>query len=58
MSENACPDVLLSITNQPPNDVIYELITPDLVQSCSNRLHGSGGPTLVDSDTWKYFINS
>ena len=57
-AESACPSVLLPITNEPPNNVIYELITPDLVQSCSKRLQGSGGPTLVDSDTWRYFLNS
>ena len=56
--EDQCPEVMLPITKVPPNPVIYEHITPEVVQSASKKLSGSGGPTLVDADSWKHFICS
>ena len=56
--EDLHPEIMLPITKAPPNPVIYELITPEVVQKASKQLRGSGGPTLVDADSWKYFICS
>ena len=53
-----CPEVLLPVTKPPPNEVIFELITPEVVQRSCKHLNGSGGPTLVDADSWKYFVCS
>ena len=51
-------DALLPITRPTPNPVIFEQITAELVQRCSKNLNGSGGPTLVDTDSWKHFLCS
>ena len=57
-AEELHPDAMLSITKPLPNPVIYEQITPELIQTSSRQLSGSGGPTLVDADAWKYFLCS
>ena len=51
------PDALLPLTNSLLN-VIYEQITPEVIQKCSRELKGSGGPTLVDADSLKHFLCS
>ena len=42
----------------PPEPVIYEEITANMVQTTARNMRGSGGPTLVDSDTWEHFLCS
>ena len=49
-AEPASPEVLLPVTSSPPETVVFEGIDSELVQKCSMSLHGSGGPTLIDSD--------
>ena len=56
--EEPHPDVMMDITKPLPNPVIYEHITAEVIQKCGRELSGSGGPTLVDADHWKYFLNS
>ena len=56
--EEACADVLLPITKPTPNPVIFEQITAEVIQTASKNLSGSGGPTLVDAESWKYFLCS
>ena len=51
-------DVMLDITKPLPNPVIYEHLTPEVIQKSAKNLSGSGGPSLVDADLWKYFLNS
>ena len=55
-AESASPEVLLPITSPAPQSVAFENITPELVQKSSMALHGSGGPTLIDSDGWKHIL--
>ena len=57
-AEGCSPDALLAITKPLPNPVIFEQITPELIQRCSKFLTGSGGPTLIDADSWKHFLCS
>ncbi len=38
--------------------VIFEAIDGPLVQSVTKNANGSGGPTLVDTDSWKYMLCS
>ena len=57
-AEECSPDAMLTITKPVPNAVIFEQISPELVQKCSKLLTGSGGPTLADADLWKYFLCS
>ena len=38
--------------------MIYGQITAEVVQKSSKELKGSGGPTLVDADSWKHFLCS
>ena len=56
--EECLPDAILSVTRPLPNAVIYEHITPEIIQRSSKQLSGSGGPTQVDADIWKYFLCS
>ena len=55
-AEQMHPDVLLPVTRPSPNPVIYEQITAEVIQKSSRDLKGSGGPTLVDADSWKHFL--
>ena len=55
---NPVPDVLLPQTSTAPQPVIYEEITSDSVYRTAKNMKGSGGPTLVDADTWKQFLCS
>ena len=52
------PDVLLPQTSTAPEPVIYEEVTAELVYRTAKNMRGSGGPTLVDADTWKQFLCS
>ena len=52
------PEALLEITRTTPHPVIFEQITADTIQKCSKELSGSGGPTLIDADSWKHFTCS
>ena len=55
-AQPASQDVLLSTVSPSPQPVIFENITPELVQKSSMSLNGSGGPTLIDSDAWKHIL--
>ena len=57
-AEDLHPGAILPITKPPPNPVIFEQITAELIQRSSQQLTGSGGPTLIDADAWKYFLCS
>lgn len=57
-AEDADNDALLQITTPEPENVIFEQLSAEIVQTCCRKLSGSGGPTLVDSDLWKYFVCS
>ena len=41
-----------------PQQVIYEEIDGESVYRAAKKLHGSGGPTLIDSDGWKHILCS
>ena len=56
--KDADPDILLQETNDTPQPVVYERISVDLVQKTAKNLRGSGGPTLVDSESWRHFLCS
>ena len=51
-------EVLMQTTRVPPQPVIYEEITAEKVYRTAKQMKGSGGPTLIDSDTWKQFLCS
>ena len=52
-------DTILNSDNLPKVEpVIFEEITAEKVQRTARNMKGSGGPTLVDSDTWKDFLCS
>ena len=57
-AEQMHPDALLPLTRPLPNPVIYEQITPEVIQKCGRELKDSGGLTLVDADSWKHFLCS
>ena len=50
--------MLLPITRNAPNPIIYEQITAEIIIKCCKQLSGSGGPTLIDADTWKHIVCS
>ena len=52
------PDIVLPQTSVPPQPVIYEEITSELVEKIAKKMKGSGGPSLIDSDSWKHFLCS
>ena len=43
---------------EAPDKVIYEEIDSELVRKTANKMKGSGGPTQIDADTWKYFTGA
>ena len=51
-------EVIIDYTATTPEPVIFEEITAKTVQKVARHMNGSGGPTLVDSDTWKDFLCS
>ena len=55
---DADPEVILEYTAEEPQPVIFEEITSDNVYRMAKRMSGSGGPTLIDSDSWKHFLCS
>ena len=57
-AENALPESLLPSIDNTVQNVIFENISAELIQKCSRTLHGSGGPTQIDSDVWKHIICS
>ena len=57
-AEEMHSEVLLPVTRPTPNPVIFEQLTAEVIQTSSKNLNGSGGPTLVDTDSWKYFLCS
>ena len=38
--------------------VTYEEITSEMVEKIARNMKGSGGPTLIDSESWKDFLCS
>ena len=55
---DADQEVIYELTSEAPQPVIYEEITSDVVYKVAKNISGSGGPTLIDSDTWKHFLCS
>ena len=51
-------NIILEQTSAPPQPVIFEAITAESVQKVAKNMKGSGGPSLVDADTWKDFLCS
>ena len=51
-------EVILEYTSETPQRVIYENITEDKVLKIARNMSGSGGPTLIDTDTWKDLLCS
>ena len=57
-SREAVPETVLLPTSTPPQPVMYEEITAHAVYKIAKNMRGSGGPSLIDSDTWKQFLCS
>ena len=57
-SEPALPEALLPLSDSVVQNVIFEDISGELVQKCGKNLHGSGGPTQIDSEIWKHILCS
>ena len=49
---------MLERTHLPVQPVVFESIDGDLVQKCARTMHGSGGPTKVDTEIWKHILCS
>ena len=56
--EEACAEVLLPETAVDPHPVVFEEIDAEKVQKAAMKLHGSGGPTLLDADGWRHILCS
>ena len=50
--------ILLPLTANDPEPVIYESIDGTSVYRAAKQLEGSGGPTLIDADGWKHMLCS
>ena len=48
----------LEITKPDPQPVIFDCIDAEAVHKVAKNVHGSGGPTLIDADCWKYILCS
>ena len=57
-ARDANAEILLPHTANEPQPVIYEGIDGTAVYKAAKQLHGSGGPTLIDSDGWKHILCS
>ena len=55
---DADPEVVIECTAESPQPVMYEAITSDTVYRVAKNMNGSGGPTLIDSESWKDFLCS
>ena len=57
--EDISPEALLpDISCSTPQPVMFEGISSESIQRAARALNGSGGPTHVDADTWKYILCS
>ena len=56
--EEASSEILLPNNNPDIQNIIFEEINADIVKTAARNLHGSGGPTLLDSDGWKHILCS
>ena len=54
----AAPDIILPPTSTSPEPVMFEEITAHSVYKIAKNMKGSGGPSLIDSETWKHFLCS
>ena len=57
-SRGADPEVLIPVSADPPDPVIFEGIDSDAIIHCARAVSGSGGPTKVDADVWRHLICS
>ena len=51
-------EILIPNTVPPPQAVIFEEIDAERVQKIAKRMKGSGGPSLIDSETWRHLLCS
>ena len=56
--KHAEEEIIPTDTWTEPQQVIYEEIDGDSVCRAAKKLHGSGGPTLLDADGWKHILCS
>lgn len=56
--KQADPEVLLPVSAEPPDPVIFEAIDSDAIMRCTKSVSGSGGPTKVDADIWRHLVCS
>ena len=52
------PRAMLEEHHPPVQLVIFEGINGELVSKCAKTMHGSGGPTKVDTEIWKHMLCS
>ena len=57
-SREAVEVILLPLSAEDPEPVIYEEISGISVYKAAKKLQGSGGPTLIDSDWWMHILCS
>ena len=56
--KEVCNDVLLPLSANDPEPVIYEEIDGTAVYKAAKQIQGSGGPTLIDADGWRHILCS
>ena len=52
------PDAVIQGETTPAQEVVFEAIDGKAIQAAARSVHGSGGPTRVDADTWKHILCS
>ena len=57
-ASEARDDILLPITADDPEPVIFEEIDSTAVYNAAKHIQGSGGPTLIDADGWRHILCS
>ena len=52
------PDVLMdtSLSSLSINHVLFERLTPELIKRIGREMHGSSGPSGLDSEVWKRML--
>ena len=56
--EDVHPDAMIPGEVPLVQEVIFEEIGGEAIQSAAKNVHGSGGPTHADADLWKHMLCS
>ena len=57
-AEQLKQEALIPEQNHEVQAVLFERIDSEIIMRCAKNIHGSGGPSQIDAETWKHMICS